>query len=191
MNLFRLLVATTATALLSACDRSDEHFDDFADSPLPPEPRFEDSDQPSSNVGPRPAEDPGSRAEFTNDHRSAPPAPKLPEQEGVRLVTPEQAAALAEPTRVPLDVRSAEEFAEGHLEGAQLLDFYSDDFLADLGQLDLGQPFLLYCRSGGRSNTARKRMQELGFKDVAEIKGGILAWEEAGNPVTTADAPAQ
>ena len=46
-------------------------------------------------------------------------------------------------------------------------------------------PYLLYCRSGNRSGQALAIMEELGFLDVADIDGGIVAWDDAGLPVVT------
>lgn len=86
---------------------------------------------------------------------------------------------------VVLDVRSPEEFAEGHLEGAVMIDFYAPDFAEQLAQLDGNTPYLLYCRSGNRSGETLTLMRQMGFTDVTEIDGGITAWREAGHQVTT------
>lgn len=107
---------------------------------------------------------------------------------GVRVVSPDEAAEIqADPPDglVVLDVRTPEEFAEGHLEGAVLLDIYRDDFAEELATFDRELPYLLYCRSGNRSEQARVLMTDLEFSDVADIDGGIVAWAEAGYPVVT------
>ncbi len=104
---------------------------------------------------------------------------------GIRLVSPSDAAAIeADPPAdlVVLDVRTPEEFAEGHLEGAVLVDFYDADFAEQLAELDPEVPYLLYCRSGNRSGQTTALMADLGFTDVADIDGGILAWEQEGLP---------
>lgn len=106
---------------------------------------------------------------------------------GVRLVDPTEAASIqADPPDelVILDVRTPEEFAEGHLEGALMLDFYDDDFANWLAALDPEIPYLLYCRSGNRSGQAATLMADLGFADVADVDGGIVAWTGAGYGVT-------
>lgn len=84
---------------------------------------------------------------------------------------------------VILDVRTAEEFDEGHLEGAVMIDFYQEDFADRLAELDPDVPYLLYCRSGNRSGQTAALMKELGFTDVADVDGGILAWAQGGNPI--------
>jgi len=86
---------------------------------------------------------------------------------------------------VVLDVRTPEEFAEGHLEGAVLVDFYDADFAEQLAALDAGAPYLVYCRSGNRSGQALGVMQQLGFTSAVDVDGGIVAWSGAGLPVTT------
>jgi rhodanese-related sulfurtransferase len=108
--------------------------------------------------------------------------------QGVRLVTPEDGAAIqadAPADLVVLDVRTAEEFADGHLEGAVVVDFYAPDFADQLAGLDPDVPYLLYCRSGNRSGQAAGLMADLGFVDVANVDGGILAWADAGLEIVT------
>lgn len=102
---------------------------------------------------------------------------------GIRVVSPLEGAAIHDnppADLVVLDVRTPEEFAEGHLEGAIMIDFYRDDFADQLAELDPDQPYLLYCRSGNRSGSTRAILADLGFVDVADIDGGILGWTEAG-----------
>lgn len=108
------------------------------------------------------------------------------EDSGVRVVTPQEGAdLLADPAsnRVILDVRTPEEFAEGHVEGAVMIDFYEPDFAEQIAGLDRDGSYLLYCRSGNRSEQARTLMADLGFSDVADVEGGIVAWTEAGLPL--------
>ena len=102
---------------------------------------------------------------------------------GIRVVSATEGAEIqADPPAdlVILDVRTPEEFAEGHLEGAILVDFYDDDFADQLAQLDPDVPYLLYCRSGNRSGQTRGILEGLGFADVADIDGGIISWTNAG-----------
>ena len=106
---------------------------------------------------------------------------------GVRVVAPAEAAELlaADPAPGVIDVRTPEEFAQGHLEGAVLIDVTSPDFAERVAELDRDQPYVLYCRSGNRSAGARQVMTDLGFADVADVDGGILAWVGEGLPVVT------
>lgn len=84
---------------------------------------------------------------------------------------------------VVLDVRTPQEYGEGHIAGATNIDFYEPDFVRMLDALDKEQPYFVYCRSGNRSARAVDAMRDLGFAEVYELEGGILTWLEAGLPV--------
>ncbi len=101
-------------------------------------------------------------------------------------VSPEAAASTisAPPDDlVILDVRTPEEFAEGHIDGAVMIDFYRDDFADELAKLDPDVPYVLYCRSGNRSGQTAALMEQLDFASVQDVDGGILAWQQAGLPL--------
>ena len=103
----------------------------------------------------------------------------------VALLPAEQFAAASEqPGVVLLDVRTPEEFADGHIEGALNVDVNSPDFTAQMADLDPVITYAVYCRSGNRSATATSYMLQEGFAPPYELAGGIVAWESAGLPVT-------
>jgi rhodanese-related sulfurtransferase len=108
--------------------------------------------------------------------------------EGLSTISAQEAAAITEDPPaglVVLDVRTPEEFSEGHLDGSVLVDFYETDFAEQLAALDPDVPYLVYCRSGNRSGQALDIMAQLGFASAANVDGGILAWADAGLPITT------
>lgn len=82
-----------------------------------------------------------------------------------------------------VDVRTAKEFDENRIKGAQNIDYNSADFEKLLTNLDKKSPVLLYCLSGVRSTDAAQKMYSLGFTKVYHLDGGILKWEAAGKPV--------
>ena len=84
-----------------------------------------------------------------------------------------------------VDVRTAEEFSEGHIKGAINIDYLAENFSIEIQELELESPVLLYCRSGNRSSKAMKIMKELGFKEVYNLEGGIKGWISENNPVIT------
>ncbi|MEM7702653.1 MAG: rhodanese-like domain-containing protein [Pseudomonadota bacterium] len=84
---------------------------------------------------------------------------------------------------IVLDVRTPEEFAQGHIEGAVNLNARSESFIEDLAKLDKDSAYLVHCRSGRRSAKAVAAMQEAEFKDVAHLDAGMLGWNEAGKPL--------
>ena len=79
---------------------------------------------------------------------------------------------------VLIDVRTQDEFNEGHLEKATLIDFYSENFPEEIAKLDRDKEYLVYCHSGGRSSKCMKMMGDMGFKNVFNMSGGILDWTE-------------
>jgi len=83
-----------------------------------------------------------------------------------------------------LDVRSPEEFAEGHLAGAVNMNVLAPDFSAQLATLDRGKTYLVYCRTGNRSTKAVQAMERLGFRSVYHMVEGILGWQKKGFPVS-------
>ncbi len=103
----------------------------------------------------------------------------------VKDVTTAEAAQLMQsrPEVVVLDVRTPAEFAAGHLAGATMVDFYSASFRADVGKLDRQKAYLVYCHTGNRSAQAVMVMQQLGFREVYNMLGGIAEWQAEGRPV--------
>ena len=95
------------------------------------------------------------------------------------------AELIADSGLVILDVRTAAEFAEGHLQGAILIDQGQSDFVEKAkAALSMDKKIAIYCRSGRRSANAAGKLGDIGYKCV-NLKGGIIAWKEAGKPVTT------
>lgn len=83
-----------------------------------------------------------------------------------------------------LDVRTPEEYAEGHINGAININVQSDKFRETaVKKLSKDSTVLVYCRSGRRSLTAAEILTKLGY-NVVNLKGGIIEWEENGRPVT-------
>lgn len=88
-----------------------------------------------------------------------------------------------EPSKIVLDVRTPEEFEAGHLEGALNINFHDEDFAQQLEMLEKGQPVFVYCKGGTRSKAAIEQMQQLGFGQIYDLKGGTMAWENNNLPL--------
>jgi rhodanese-related sulfurtransferase len=101
----------------------------------------------------------------------------------VHATAAEAAKLVKEKKVLVIDVRTADEFAEGHIEGAQNIDFRSTKFEGNLAAVAKTQPVLVHCASGGRSTSALKVFQKLGFLNVTHLDGGFAAWQAAGKPV--------
>jgi len=82
---------------------------------------------------------------------------------------------------VILDVRTPEEFTEGHLKGSVNIDYRDENFEKGIDTLKKYVTYVVYCRSGRRSEEAGKLMSEKGFKKIYHYHGGILDWEEKKN----------
>lgn len=80
-----------------------------------------------------------------------------------------------------LDVRTPQEFAEGHIAGAVNLPL--DQVQARAAEVPQGQPVYVFCRSGNRSRQASEWLSAAG-KDVRNVAGGMNDWVAAGYPVT-------
>ena len=85
-----------------------------------------------------------------------------------------ESTTLKDATSTIIDVRSPEEFAAGHLEGAINLDYEGGTLEAELGSLDQDAAYIVYCQSGRRSALATTLMTEAGFTEVTDL-GGIDA----------------
>lgn len=86
------------------------------------------------------------------------------------------------PDFVIIDVRTPEEFAEGHIENAININFRAENFRDEIDKLDKSKTHLVYCRSGNRSQSATDMMTELNFTKIYHMTGGIIEWEAEGLP---------
>ena len=112
------------------------------------------------------------------------PETETPEQI-IEDITAEEASELileneGNPDFMIIDVRTPSEYADGHIENSVLVDFNADDFEQKIGEFDRDGKYLVYCRSGNRSSRALSVMEDLGFKEVYNMLGGIGAWTAAG-----------
>src|SRR5262245_12704240 len=112
-------------------------------------------------------------------HLEKPPVPKSVKNVGVD----EFDKLRAEKDAVVLDVRTAKEFAAGHIPGAVNLDYNSADFQKQAAQLDKGKKYLVHCAAGVRSAKACTALDKLSFTNVVNLEPGFKAWEKAGKPV--------
>jgi len=106
------------------------------------------------------------------------------QQEGVSLVDSNKfETQMNEPTSQIVDVRTSAEFSEGHIANAVNMDVTSDDFESKIATLDKEKPVMVYCKSGGRSAKAASILKENGFKQVYDLDGGMIGWNDANKLV--------
>lgn len=91
----------------------------------------------------------------------------------------------AQPDAILLDVRTSGEFTEGTISGAENIDVLKESFETEVQGLDKNQTVLVFCKSGGRSATAKQKLLDLGFTKVVDLEGGIKGWKAAGGEVVT------
>ena len=87
-----------------------------------------------------------------------------------------------------VDVRTAGEFAKGHIQNAKNMDVNGSDFKQKVSSLDKNKAVYLYCLSGSRSAYAMKTLSSMGFKEVYNLSGGMMSWRTANLPETTGNA---
>ena len=109
-------------------------------------------------------------------------------------ITPAQAAALiaekgADPLFKTIDVRTATEFAGSRIKGTLNIDIKAADFKEMIAKLDKNGIYLAYCKGGVRSARAMNVMKELGFKQVYNLAGGLMNWQNEKMPLETASLP--
>jgi rhodanese-related sulfurtransferase len=82
-----------------------------------------------------------------------------------------------------IDVRTAGEVAQGKIEGALVIDYYSSNFLDQVSQLPKDQEVYLYCAVGARSEEAARLLVQQGYTKVYHLQGGIQGWSQEGMAV--------
>jgi rhodanese-related sulfurtransferase len=86
--------------------------------------------------------------------------------------------AIKDPKVQLVDVRTAKEYKRGHIGKAINIDlFNSVDFQKSFEKLQKDKPVYLYCQSGNRSQKAARRLIQMGFEKIYDLKGGIIRWE--------------
>ena len=84
-----------------------------------------------------------------------------------------------------IDVRTPEEYASGHVTDALNIDVSSGSFEDQVKELDPAGEYVVYCRSGNRSQVAVAAMSQAGINGIYELESGIVGWTDAGQPVVS------
>ncbi|HOI71965.1 MAG TPA: rhodanese-like domain-containing protein [Methanobacterium sp.] len=103
------------------------------------------------------------------------------------LVTPQDALKLMDENSeiVIIDIRPEDDYRKDHIPGAQNLDYDGHDFQRKVERLDRNKKYLIYCKSGVRSEYFMMKMKESGFNDVYAILGGYVAWQISKLPLVS------
>lgn len=112
-------------------------------------------------------------------------------ENSVRNISVEDAKSLMEknPEAIILDVRTPEEYdgVLGHISGSILKPVQEIDTWAPEFANRKNAEIVIFCRSGGRSGRAAKYLNDLGFRNIINVEGGMTAWNEKGFPVEKGD----
>ncbi|MEI6217067.1 MAG: rhodanese-like domain-containing protein [Actinomycetes bacterium] len=96
------------------------------------------------------------------------------------------ATKISDTSIVVLDVRTAGEFAAGHIARAINIDVDGANFQGEISKLDKSATYAVYCHSGRRSGIATDQMAKLGFTHLYNLTSGLSDWLANGLPVVTA-----
>lgn len=101
---------------------------------------------------------------------------------GVDVIPPQAYAEKIKttPNAQIFDVRTPMEFSSEHLNNAVNINWNGDDFAVKASEYDKSKPVFIYCKTGGRSGQAAKKLHEMGFTQVYDLQGGIMKWNAAG-----------
>lgn len=83
-----------------------------------------------------------------------------------------------------IDVRTAQEIAQGKIEGSTVMDYYQRDFKEKVLKLSKDEPIFIYCAVGARSREAAEMLVSEGYTKVYHLQGGIQAWYQQGLPLS-------
>jgi phage shock protein E len=101
----------------------------------------------------------------------------------VRVGVGDFATVIATPGITIVDVRTPEEFAQGHIAGAINIPVEYPDYMQRISELDPTGTYAVYCRSGNRSQPAVAGMVEAGITGIYELESGTIGWTQAGQPL--------
>ena len=103
----------------------------------------------------------------------------------LKQVTSKEAANMLKSDKnlVVLDVRTAEEFKDGHIKGALNIDIRQPDAFVKIDKLNRNAKYIVHCRTNHRSKIAVDHMVQSGFKTIIQIMDGFDGWSQNDLPV--------
>lgn len=122
----------------------------------------------------------GSADAGTSAEVQGPAAPVTAPEAPVRVGVPEFAEVVSSPDVTIVDVRTPEEFAQGHIDGAVNIPVEFPDFIDRVSELDPAGTYAVYCRSGNRSQPAVAGMASVGINGIFELESGTTGWTSEG-----------
>lgn len=103
-----------------------------------------------------------------------------PKEKGYKDLNTNDFKAAIKTKAIIVDVRTPNEYNSGKIAKAKNINVASFDFMNEAKKLDTSKEVLVYCRSGARSARAAKMLVQLGFTNVSNLSGGVMAWQKHG-----------
>jgi rhodanese-related sulfurtransferase len=95
----------------------------------------------------------------------------------IRSLNPKDfSSEIVKPNSILVDIRTKEEFDSGRIANSINIDYYNPEYLEEFKKLDKASTINIYCASGGRSSSAVKEINKLGFENINELDGGVYSW---------------
>jgi thioredoxin len=103
-------------------------------------------------------------------------------KENVQTIDAKTFAEKLKTTNKPqlVDVRTPQEYAGGYIENATNVNWNGNDFETKVAKYDKTKPIFVYCKVGGRSGQAAKKLAEMGFTTIYNLDGGMMKWSASG-----------
>lgn len=105
------------------------------------------------------------------------------DQSVVEVIDANKLMALQQEGVMVIDIRTQDEYDQGHIAGVELIDFMADSFEEKMNGQDKSRPVIIHCQSGRRSANAAKKMEAMGFTKVYDYSGGFSEWSAKGLPI--------
>jgi len=83
---------------------------------------------------------------------------------------------------VVLDVRTGDEYKEGHIKGSINIDVRDKSFIEKIDPMDKDKEYIVHCGGGERAKKGCSIMRDIGFSNTRVLKGGMRGWKEKGLP---------
>lgn len=100
-----------------------------------------------------------------------------PPDTAIKIIDNAQAQKLIHKKNITiLDVRTPQEYAQGHLPNAVNIDINGNNFSESIAKLDKNKPYVVYCAAGVRSSNASNQMKDKGFINIYNLKSGFNNW---------------
>jgi rhodanese-related sulfurtransferase len=99
------------------------------------------------------------------------------------VLQPEDFKTKVDAGAILIDVRTVEEYANGHITGSLNMDVNAPNFKDNVLMLDKSKQYAVYCASGVRSGKAADVMRQTGFTSVYTLAGGVKTWSDKGLPL--------